>query len=56
MFASTTCNIDGSDMKILGKDDFKAFVNALIRDSGMDIEGVKVKGEKFVFGPLEKRG
>ena len=40
-------------MKILGKDDFKAFVNALIRDSGMDIEGVKVKGEKFVFGPLE---
>jgi sulfite reductase subunit B len=40
-------------MKILGKDDFKGFVNALIKDGGMDIEGVKVKGERFVFGPLE---
>ena len=40
-------------MKILGKNDFKAFVNTLIKDSGMDVEGVKVKGEKFVFGPLE---
>ncbi len=40
-------------MKILSKDDFYAFVDTLIQDGSMDIEGVKAKGEKFVFGPLD---
>ncbi|MBI5000880.1 MAG: 4Fe-4S dicluster domain-containing protein [Euryarchaeota archaeon] len=40
-------------MKIIKREDFKAFVNALIKDSGLDVEGVKAKGEKFAFGPLE---
>ncbi|MFH0815674.1 MAG: 4Fe-4S dicluster domain-containing protein [Methanobacteriota archaeon] len=40
-------------MKIIQKDDFKGFVNALIKDSGMDVEGVKAKGPKFAFGPLD---
>ncbi len=40
-------------MKIMKRDDFNAFINALIKDSGLDIEGVKAKGEKFAFGPLE---
>lgn len=40
-------------MKIISKQDFSAFVNALIQDDSMDIEGVKAKGDKFVFGPLD---
>jgi sulfite reductase subunit B len=40
-------------MKIVKKEDFKDFVNALIKDAGMDIEGVKAKESKFVFGPLD---
>lgn len=40
-------------MKILLKEDFRALVTALIRDSGMDIEGVKAKGDRFAFGPLQ---
>jgi len=43
-------------MKILSKEDFSAFVNALIADASMDIEGVKAKGQKFVFGPLDSAG
>jgi len=40
-------------MKIVSKEDFLAFVNALIKDGGMDIEGVKSKDGRFVYGPLE---
>lgn len=40
-------------MKIVSKKDFSAFVNALIKDSSMEIDGVKEKDGKFVFGPLE---
>ncbi len=40
-------------MKILSKEDFESFVNAMIQDGSMDIEGVKAKGEKFVFGSLD---
>ncbi len=40
-------------MKILSKQDFSAFVNSLIQDDSIDVEGVKSKGEKFAFGPLE---
>jgi sulfite reductase subunit B len=40
-------------MKILSKEDFSAFVNALIEDESMNVEGVISKGEKFVFGTLD---
>jgi sulfite reductase subunit B len=40
-------------MKIASKEDFLAFVDVLIEDESMDVEGVKAKGEKFVFGTLE---
>jgi NAD(P)H-flavin reductase len=40
-------------LKIMSKKDFKGFVNALIKDSGMDVDGVMAKGSKFAFGPLE---
>jgi len=40
-------------MKIITKKEFLAFVDALIEDESIDVEGVKAKGEKFVFGSLE---
>ena len=40
-------------MKIISKQDFQAFVNALIQDDTLDVQGVKAKGEKFVFGPID---
>ncbi len=40
-------------MKIASKKDFTTFINTLIEDKSVDVEGVKAKGEKFVFGPLE---
>jgi sulfite reductase subunit B len=40
-------------MKILSKKDFFAFIDLLLKDESMNVEGVKAKGEKFVFGPLE---
>jgi sulfite reductase subunit B len=40
-------------MKIASKKDFLAFVDALIEDESKDVEGVKAKSEKFVFGTLE---
>jgi len=40
-------------MKVLAKKDFHTFVDALIRDSGMEVEGVRAKGGKFAFGRLE---
>jgi len=43
-------------MKAISKQDFSAFVDALIQDSSMDVQGVVAKGEKFVFGPLDSAG
>src|SRR3972149_3853456 len=40
-------------MKILSKEDFANFVNALIKDDAWNVIGVKSKGNKFAFGPLE---
>src|SRR4030066_1660447 len=40
-------------MKIISKEDFKNFVNALIKDDSWNVIGVKSKGNKFAFGPLE---
>ncbi len=40
-------------MKILLKSDFSDFVNAMIKDASLDVIGVKSKGTKFAFGPLE---
>lgn len=40
-------------MKIISKDSFASFVNALIKDNAWDVIGVKSKGDKFAFGPLE---
>ncbi len=40
-------------MKIISKQGFSALVDALIQDDSLDVQGVKAKGEKFVFGPLD---
>jgi NAD(P)H-flavin reductase/NAD-dependent dihydropyrimidine dehydrogenase PreA subunit len=40
-------------MKIISKIDFQAFVEALIRDASWNVIGVKSKGNKFAFAPLE---
>jgi sulfite reductase subunit B len=40
-------------MRIISKENFTEFVNALIKDSSLNIIGVKAKGDKFAFGPLE---
>lgn len=43
----------GIKMKIIMKEDFADFVNALITDNSWNVVGVKSKGNKFAFGPLE---
>jgi sulfhydrogenase subunit beta (sulfur reductase) len=40
-------------MKIIMKEDFNAFVNALINDTSLNVIGVKSKRDKFTFAPLE---
>jgi NAD(P)H-flavin reductase len=40
-------------MNLISKDDFNDFVNALIKDEAWNVIGVKAKGSKFAFGPLE---
>ena len=40
-------------MKILSKEDFSEFVNSLVNDESLNVKGVKSKGNKFAFGPLE---
>ena len=40
-------------MKIISKDDFTDFLNALIGDDSWNVIGIKSKGSKFAFGPLE---
>ncbi len=40
-------------MKIISKEDFKNFVNALIKDDAWNVIGAKSRGNKFAFGTLE---
>lgn len=40
-------------MHTLSKGAFNEFVDNLIADNSLDVVGVKSKGEKFAFGPLE---
>jgi len=40
-------------MKILSKEDFQNFINALIKDDSFNVIGVKSRGNKFAFGPLD---
>ena len=40
-------------MRIISKENFTEFVNAMINDSSLNVIGVKAKGDKFAFGPLE---
>jgi sulfite reductase subunit B len=43
-------------MKIIMKEDFDNFVNALIDDKSLNVIGVKSRRDKFVFAPLESVG
>ena len=40
-------------MRIIAKENFTEFINALINDDSLNVIGVKSKGEKFAFGPLD---
>jgi sulfite reductase subunit B len=40
-------------VKIIAKKDLNSFVDALIKDKTHETVGIKAKGERFVFGPLE---
>ncbi|HUK84440.1 MAG TPA: 4Fe-4S dicluster domain-containing protein [Candidatus Acidoferrum sp.] len=40
-------------MRLISKENFTEFVNAMINDGSLNVIGVKAKGGKFAFGPLE---
>lgn len=40
-------------MRVISKEDFDNFVNCLITEQSINVIGVKSKGDKFAFGPLE---
>src|SRR3989337_3809892 len=40
-------------MKIISKQDCSEFVNSLIKGGSWNVVGVKSKGDKYAFGPLE---
>ena len=40
-------------MKIISKEDFQNFIDALIKDDSLNVIGVKSRGNKFAFGPLD---
>ncbi len=40
-------------MRIISKENFAEFVTSLINDDALEVMGVKSKGDKFAFGPLE---
>jgi NAD(P)H-flavin reductase/formate hydrogenlyase subunit 6/NADH:ubiquinone oxidoreductase subunit I len=40
-------------MRVISKEDFTEFVNTLIKENSLNVIGVKSKGDKFAFGPLE---
>jgi NAD(P)H-flavin reductase/formate hydrogenlyase subunit 6/NADH:ubiquinone oxidoreductase subunit I len=39
-------------MKIISKEDFQSFINALIQEDSWNVIGVKSRGNKFAFAPL----
>jgi NAD(P)H-flavin reductase/NAD-dependent dihydropyrimidine dehydrogenase PreA subunit len=41
------------NMRIISKEDFANFVDSMIKDKSLNVIGVKAKGDKFAFGPLE---
>ena len=43
----------GAKMKVISKENFADFINALIVDGSWNVVGVKSKGNKFAFEPLE---
>ena len=40
-------------MRVISKKDFDEFVNSLINNNALNVMGVKPKGDKFAFGPLD---
>lgn len=40
-------------MKIIAKEDFQKFIDALIKDDSWSVIGVKSRGNKFAFAPLD---
>ena len=40
-------------MKIMSKEDFQNFIDALIKDDSLNVIGVKSRGNKFAFAPLD---
>jgi sulfite reductase subunit B len=40
-------------MRIISKDNFTEFINALIKEDSINVIGVKAKGDKFAFGMLD---
>jgi len=44
----------GIQMKALSKENWLEFIDRLISESGKEVIGVKAKGSKFVFAPLEE--
>jgi len=40
-------------MRVISKESFADFVNSMIKDGSLNVVGVKAKGNKFAFGPLE---
>ena len=51
---NVVCNLlKGVKMKSLSKQDFLKFVNNLIADDSFEVHGVKAKGKRFVFAPLD---
>ena len=40
-------------MKAMNKEKWLDFINDLIKNNDREVIGVKAKGSKFVFGPLE---
>ncbi len=40
------------NMKIISKEDFQDFVNALIKDNSWIVVGVKSRGNKFAFATI----
>ncbi|MGC1121478.1 MAG: 4Fe-4S dicluster domain-containing protein [Candidatus Methanofastidiosia archaeon] len=47
------CNSTRNPLQIALKRDFMVLMDTLIRDESLEVHGVKSKGTKFVFGPLE---
>jgi NAD(P)H-flavin reductase/formate hydrogenlyase subunit 6/NADH:ubiquinone oxidoreductase subunit I len=40
-------------MRVISKENFGSFVKSLIDDDSLNVVGVKAKGDKYAFGPLE---